>query len=144
VSPDELSALSTDLTDPSLPTALLNERGSLEVPFSDPGQVPGLVSTLRHPEFVGDTLHLFGAVDAGGSHSRLAMFTRESSSAPFGAASVAGLPVPPSVTDDPAMTPITSSDYTPTLSTDCRSIYFLRVEQAAGNHSSYGVYSARR
>ena len=143
VSPDELSALSTDFTNPDLPTAALGERSSLALPFGSPGQVPGISSKVQNPEFVGDTLHLFGAVDAGNTLARLAMFTRESRLVPFGAPSSAGLPVPPSLDDDPTTTRIESiSDFTPTLSADCRSIYLLRI--TARSQYTYEVYSARR
>jgi hypothetical protein len=135
VSPDELSLLSSDLSNLSAPVTMLSQRSSRDEPFGQPGLAGGIDRSFWHPEFAHDSLHVFGALQPEGAPGLLVFVTRPNGSATFSPPSNTGLPVAP---------PSSALSYlTPTLSADCRSIYFLGVGNAEGSFR-FDVYSARR
>lgn len=94
-----------------------HQRSSLTLPFSE-AEPTGI--SLRSPDPSNDGLWLFGSVPAPGStngESHLAAAQRTNVSAPFSEPSVEGFPVPSAGV----------SYMTPTISADCRSLYFLRL-----------------
>jgi len=144
VSADELTAFWSDYSDTSNPTVLTGTRSSLSGSFSAGTEPLGLnQAVLRFPELSTDGLHLFGSLKTG-AISSIVMYTRASLSGDFRTPSSEGLPVPPVIADDPN-TPSAEnvSDFSPTLSADCRSLYFLRYTFNAGV-SGGQVWGARR
>lgn len=114
----------------------MHQRASLDAPFGAETPVPGIDGEFRHPTLAPDGLTLFGTLNpdpADPAASRLAVAERTTSSAAF---SVPIELVVPGASQQ-------NSDYTPALSADCRSLYFLR---AAGDAASrtWSVYVARR
>lgn len=116
------------------PTALdqldRHRRASLTVPFGEAERLPIL---LRGPDPSNDGLWLFGTVPIAGTATvsyRLAAALRSDRAAPFGEPTTEGFPVPPAG----------FSDYTPTISADCRSLYFLRF----GAETAFSVMLAQR
>lgn len=107
-----------------------HQRASLAVPF---GTAERLSIQLRGPDPSNDGLWLFGSVAVGGGTSeeyQLAAAARSDLASPFGEPSAEGFPTPPAG----------FSDYTPTISADCRSLYFLRL----GESSVFSVMLAQR
>jgi hypothetical protein len=119
-------------------------RGSLADSFGAPSPPSGVENdTLRHPEISRDMRNLFGALDVGTGLSHLVMYTRPAPGVSFGAPAPQGLPMPPVVADDPATAVVEGvEDLSPTLSADCRSLYFLRYTH--GQPVIFDVYGARR
>lgn len=144
VSADELTAFWSDYADRSAPKPVTATRGSLDAAFGSPSGPAGAANdTLRHPEISSDLRNLFGALDAGTGFSRLVMYVRPSPSVAFGAPGTQGLPTPPAITDDPGTPEVEGvEDLSPTLSADCRSLYFLRYTH--GPTRTFDVYAARR
>ncbi|HEY6727588.1 MAG TPA: hypothetical protein VI197_26310 [Polyangiaceae bacterium] len=94
-----------------------HQRTSLTVPFGEAERLP---ITLRGPDPSNDGLWLFGTVPVAGTDSvsyHLAATSRSNPQAPFAEPTTEGFPSPP----------VDFSDYTPTISADCRSLYFLRL-----------------
>ncbi|HEY3499955.1 MAG TPA: hypothetical protein VGK73_34935, partial [Polyangiaceae bacterium] len=139
VSPDELTVVSTDLADIEQPKTMLGVRASRDLPFDPAIEVTGDDDPFRHPELVGDAFTLFGSWENNGTYpARIAVRTRPVLEPRFGASEPAGVPVPAE------MPMVTVSDLTPTLSADCRSLYFLRMTQTDPNGYAFDVYAARR
>ena len=93
-----------------------HERASLTAPFGESEQLSIL---LRGPDPSNDGLWLFGSLPIEGSETQdyhLAAATRSDLASPFGEPTIEGFPAPPAG----------FSDLTPTISADCRSLYFLR------------------
>jgi len=144
VSSDELTAFWSDYTDTSNPTVLMGTRSSWTAAFSSGTEPLGLNhAVLRYPELSTDGLHLFGSLKTGELTS-IVMYTRASLSSDFRSPSSEGLPVTPTLPDDPNTPTVEStSDLSPTLSADCRSLYFLRFSFQSGANSAQ-VWGARR
>jgi hypothetical protein len=144
VSADELTAFWSDYGDRSAPKPVTATRPALQDSFGAPLPPAGAENdTLRHPEISSDLRYLFGALDVGTGLSRLVMYTRPSPGVAFGAPGSQGLPTPPLVTDDPGTATVEGvEDLSPTLSADCRSLYFLRYTH--GEARRFDVYGARR
>lgn len=144
VSADELAAFWSDYTDTSNPTVLSGTRSSLSGAFGAGTEPLGLdQAVLRHPELSTDGLHLFGSLKTG-TLTSIVMYTRASLGSAFGNPSSEGLPVTPVIPDDPNTPTVESvSDLSPTLSADCRSLYFLRLAFDAGTNRGQ-VWGARR
>jgi len=107
-----------------------HERASLTAPF---GEAERLAIALRGPDPSNDGLWLFGSVPIEGGETQdyhLATAARSDLGSPFGAATIEGFPAPPAG----------FSDLTPTISADCRSLYFLRF----GATGVYSVMVAQR
>lgn len=91
------------------------QRTSLTVPFGEAERLP---IVLRGPDPSNDGRWLFGGVPiAGTDQYQLAAAMRPDRGSPFGEPTSEGFPSPPAG----------FSDYTPTISADCRSLYFLRL-----------------
>ncbi|HEU5072567.1 MAG TPA: hypothetical protein VFU02_00300 [Polyangiaceae bacterium] len=106
-----------------------HRRDSLTVPF---GQAERLPIQLRGPDPSNDGLWLFGSLPVAGTDPvqyHLAATVRTDRSAPFGEPTLEGFPSPPAG----------FSDFTPTISADCRSLYFLRY-----GASPFSVMVSRR
>jgi hypothetical protein len=144
VSADELTAFWSDYADKSAPKPVTATRPGLQDSFGAPLPLAGAEDdTLRHPEISSDLRYLFGALDLGTGFSRLVMYTRPSPGVSFGAPGSQGLPTPPLVADDPGTATVEGvEDLSPTLSADCRSLYFLRYTHAEARR--FDVYGARR
>jgi hypothetical protein len=144
VSADELTAFWSDYSDTSNPTVLTGTRSSLSGAFGSGTEPLGLDQTvLRHPELSTDGLHLFGSLNTG-SLTSIVMYTRASLDSAFRNPSSEGLPVTPVLPDDPNTPSVESvSDLSPTLSADCRSVYFLRYTFTGGTTRAQ-VWGARR
>ena len=109
--------------------------------------MPGLHGdVLRHRELASDGLHLLGALDPGSALSHLVRYARSGTSADFGAPSTDGLPVVPVIADDPGTTTVEGiQDLSPTLSADCRSLYFLRYSRNSDTSRLFqNIFAAQR
>jgi hypothetical protein len=125
ISTDELVAFSS--TANGVESLLLrSQRASTSEPFSDAVRVEEIGGVFRHPELSADGLNLFGLVSmppvppSAAETWRIAVATRQSPTGAFSPPSSAGLPFPP-----PGQ-----SDYSPTVSADCSSLYFMRLASA--------------
>lgn len=106
------------------------QRASLTVPF---GEAERLAIQLRGPDPSNDGLWLFGGLPIAGTDPvdyQLGAAMRAARADPFGAPTSEGFPAPPA----------DFSDYTPTISADCRSLYFLRI----GASTMFSVMVAQR
>lgn len=95
-------------------------RASPAAPFGEAERLP---IQLRGPDPSNDGLWLFGSLPIAGTDPveyHLAATVRSDRSAPFGEPTMDGLPSPPAG----------FSDFTPTISADCRSLYFLRYGES--------------
>lgn len=107
-----------------------HRRTSLTAPF---GQAERLPIALRGPDPSNDGLWLFGSVPVEGSETQdyhLGSAARADLTSAFGEPTIEGLPAPPAG----------FSDLTPTISADCRSLYFLRF----GASGVFSVMVAQR
>lgn len=114
VSRDELTLFATS-RDPSVDYLLTQRRSSVDAAFGEMTPVPGL-PTIRNPEPIPGGLGLLGVDGSVNVSSHLVMVQRPDERAAFGAPTSDGLPVPPSG----------AGDYSPALSGDCRTLYFMR------------------
>jgi len=105
-------------------------RASRSEPFGEPEP---LAIQLRGPDPSNDGLWLFGSLPIEGSETQdyhLAAAVRSDLASPFGEPTIAGFPAPPAG----------FSDLTPSISADCRSLYFLRF----GASGVFSVMVAQR
>jgi hypothetical protein len=116
VSRDELIAFSSANGAEQVPKVYT--RPSLDDSFGGDEPVPGIEVDLLNPELSPDGLALLGAVRTDLQHS-LTVARRSSPSEAFSAQSADGLPAPPAG----------ESYASPVLSADCRSLYFVRVDE---------------
>jgi hypothetical protein len=138
VSPDELSLLTSDLSDVDFPITLVARRAKRSEPFGLPERLASVDNQFWHPEFALDSLHVFGSLQQNRPGILVSM-TRTEPLDSFSRPSTDGMPVAPV---EPA--PTTNSLLTPTLSADCRSIHFLQLRHGEADTYSFDVYSARR
>ncbi len=145
VSSDELTAFWSDYSNISSPIAVMAERASRSEPFGSPRQPPGTLNAeLRQPEIAQNGLFLFGAVDEGTPLAHLAVLPRSTLNGAFNSPVTDSFPPTPVIPDDPATSTLEGvQDVTPTLSADCRSLYFLRFTRLA-TENKFDVYTARR
>ena len=118
VSDDELTAVAVvDLL--GAPRPVLYQRASRDQSFGSAQAISGIDVDFRNPDLVANGRLLFGVLSQ--APNRLAVAAR-TASAPtqYSAPVTTGLPEPP------ATTASTTSDYTPTVTPDCRTVYFLR------------------
>ncbi len=92
-----------------------------------------------NPDLSFDGRMLFGVVNPSGAGARIAFVSLDDALAATAAPSTAGMPEPP-----PGSTASSVSDYTPTLTPDCRSIYFLRSSVPSTGSPQYTLEYARR
>jgi hypothetical protein len=137
VSQDELTAFWSDYTTTTNPLPVMATRTSRTEPFGAPMAIAGIVDTLRNPELANDGLHLFGSLQILNADFHLYMLTRGAKSAPFQSPT-------PQYQIFPSTVGGGSSEYTPTVSGDCNSLYFmLRTMQADGSYTDE-IYVAKR
>jgi hypothetical protein len=146
VSADELTAFFSDYTNIDAPVPLTATRSALTEPFGSAGPIPGVTGdVLRQPELSSDGLVLFGSIDEGTGLSHLVRYSRTSKDGDFGMHSASGLPVPPVIADDPNTPSVEGvDDFSPTVSADCKSLYFLRYTHLAGGQTITEIFGARR
>lgn len=111
VSVDELALLTVRGTEDT--DVVLARRGSLEGPFSDPTTVVDSEVGLWWPELGPDNLSIFGALRIGAIY-RLAVGTLDPTLGTFAQFTSEGLPAT-----------VEGPDLGPTLSNDCRRLYFV-------------------
>jgi hypothetical protein len=138
VSPDELSLLTSDLSSLESTVTFIARRATRSEPFGTPERLNSIDGDFWHPEFALDSQHVFGAVQPNGI-GHLVAITRGDGLDSFSRPKTEGLPVAPVVA-----APTTNSLLTPTLSADCRSIYYLQLKHTDASDYSFDVYSARR
>jgi hypothetical protein len=124
VSDDELTAVAVvDLS--GAPRPVLYQRASRSEPFGSAQEIPLITVSFRNPDLVGNR-HLFGITSITGELERLVVSTlTEASPLSYSAPTMEGLPAPSAAAASSA------SDYTPTVTPDCRTIYFLRLLRLA-------------
>jgi hypothetical protein len=120
VSGDELTAVGVrDLGSDPRPEA--HTRATPEGSFGAALAVAGVAESFRNPDLSFDGRMLFGVVDQSGADARIAFVSLDGALGATAAPSTAGMPQAPA-----GSTASSVSDYTPTLTPDCRSIYFFR------------------
>lgn len=147
VSQDELTAFWSDFSESVTPRSVMATRASKTEPFGSPVPIPGLQDNVRNPELANDALHLFGSVELSDKMYGVVMFTRTSPSASFAPVTEADLAVEHLVGtgDDPNTSTLEgTSDYSPTLSGDCRSLYFMRRAVTSGASPTSEIFVAKR
>jgi len=118
LSVDELSAWSQN---PQGKGMYMYRRSRIDESFDGGQPVPGLTEQqLSGPEPTPDGLGLLGAILLPSGEQGLTLARRASTGSPFSSPEVRGLPVPPPMT----------SDSGPSISTDCRRLYFVRLGAA--------------
>ncbi|HLV19343.1 MAG TPA: hypothetical protein VKZ49_00620 [Polyangiaceae bacterium] len=120
LSSDELTALSA--TDGAGAAPRMYTRASATEGFGAGQAIPGIDVGLINPELSGDGLSLLGALPGDDYFYHLAIARRSAITEPFSGLTGEGLPTPPAAI----------SYASPALSTDCRSLYFVRID-ASGN-----------
>ncbi len=129
ISADELTVYSA--TTNGVGSLLLrSERASTSEDFGPAVRVEEIASEFRHPEISADGLSLFGLgpgePTAGGQDTWfLVVATRQTAGGTFSQPTTAGLPAQAA----------DASDYSPSVSGDCSSLYFLRL-------ANMGTYAA--
>ena len=147
VTQDELTAFWSDFSQSITPRSLMATRPSKAEPFGSPVPIPGLQDNVRNPELANDGLHLFGSIELSDKTYDVVMFTRPSPGASFAPATVADLVLEHTFdsVDDPSTSAIEgTSDYTPTLSGDCKSLYFMRRTVTTGGNATSEIFVAKR
>jgi len=137
VSRDELTAYWSDYTTTTTPLPVFATRASLTEPFGAPMPVPGVVDSLLNPELADDDVHLFGALQIDGQDFHVYMFSRVQG----------GSFATPTAHDQvfPSSPTTGSSEWTPTVSGDCNSLYFMRRTELSGTTTyTDEVYVAKR
>jgi hypothetical protein len=119
VSDDELTAVAVvDLSE--APRPVLYRRASRSEPFGSAQDIPLITGSFRNPDLVGSR-HLFGIISSSAGPDRLVVSTlTDASPLSYSAPTTDGMPAPS------AAAASTTYDYTPTVTPDCRRIYFLR------------------
>jgi len=147
VSEDELTAFWSDFSESITPRSLMATRTSKAEPFGSPVPVPGLQDNVRNPELANDGLHLFGSIELNDMTYDMVMFTRASPNTSFAPASVDDLVVEHvfDTVDDPSTSVIEgTSHYSPTVSGDCKSLYFMRRTVKSSTTSTSEIFVAKR
>jgi hypothetical protein len=117
VSGDELTAVGVEnLSTEPRPT--LSRRRTTNEAFAAAMRISGIDGGFINPELSSDGHTLFGASRVGDSYRIVFVAIDENFDASM-PASTEGMPAPPAAS-------VSASDYTPTISADCRSMYFLR------------------
>jgi hypothetical protein len=125
VSDDELTAVAVEGLLVA-PRPILYQRASRSEPFGSAEDIPLITEAFRNPDLVGNR-HLFGVISSPDNTDRLAVSTlTDASPLSFSAPTTEGMPVPSGADAS------TTSDYTPTVTPDCRKIYFLRLRADVG------------
>jgi hypothetical protein len=138
VSGDELTAVGVrDLGSSPRPDAYT--RATPEGSFGAASAVTGVDESFVNPDLSFDGSILFGVVNPSGSAARIAFVSLDDALDATAAPSTAGMPEPP-----PGSTAGAVSDYTPTLTPDCRSIYFLRSALPSSGNPQYTLEYAER
>jgi hypothetical protein len=138
VSGDELTAVGVrDLGSDPRPDAYT--RATTEGAFGSASAVTGVDESFRNPDLSFDGRTLFGVVGPSGAAARIAFVSLDAALDASAAPSTAGMPEPP-----PGSTANTVSDYTPTVTPDCRSIYFLRSSIPSAGSPQYTLEYAQR
>jgi hypothetical protein len=119
VSDDELTAAAVVDLATNAPRPVLYRRGSRSEPFGNAETVPTVNDSFMNPDLAADGRQLFGVGTGSNGRSRILVSTRTSTQV-YPAPSYEGMPVPPSAIASSV------SDFTPTVTPDCRSMYFLR------------------
>jgi len=135
VSQDELTAFWSDYTMTTSPLPVTATRASRSVPFGAPVAIPGIVDSLRNPELANDGVHLFGVLQIDNADFHIYMFTK-SQGGSFATPTALDQVFPSGVSG--------SSEYTPTVSGDCNSLYFLRRTRQADGSYTDEIYAAKR
>jgi hypothetical protein len=138
VSGDELTAVGVrDLASNPRPDA--HTRATPEGSFGSASAVTGIDESFVNPDLSFDGRMLFGVLKPSGAGARIAFVSLDDALDATAAPSTAGMPEPP-----PGSTASSVSDYTPTLTPDCRSIYFLRAAVPTTGNPQYTLEYAVR
>ncbi len=147
VSQDELTAFWSDFSESVTPRSVMATRASKTEPFGSLVPIPGLQDNVRNPELANDALHLFGSIELSDKMYGVVMFTRTTPSASFAPVTAADLAVehPVDTVDDPNTSTLEgTSDYSPTVSGDCSSLYFMRRTVTSGASPTSEIFVAKR
>jgi hypothetical protein len=107
--------------------------------FGSASAVTGIDESFMNPDLSFDGRMLFGVVNPSGAGARIAFVSLDAVLEATAAPSTAGMPEPP-----PGSTANTVSDYTPTVTPDCRSMYFLRASIPSTGSPQYTLEYAKR
>jgi hypothetical protein len=147
VSQDELTAFWSDYTTTTNPLPVMATRSSIADPFGPAMAIPGITDSVRQPELADDGEHLFGSVQLLYANFHIFMYTRRGATGPFMPIGGTDLVVQQNgyPQDDPS-TPLIegASDYSPTVTSDCKSLYFMRRTVMADGSSTSEVFVAQR
>jgi hypothetical protein len=147
VSRDELTAFWSDYSTTTNPLPVMATRQSLTDPFGPAMALTNVVDSLHNPELADDDEHLFGSLQILYQYYHIYMFTRRGNGWYFDTPTPQDEVVPHSdaVEDDPNTSVLEgASDYTPTVSGDCNSLYFMRRTVLDDGTATDEIFVAKR
>ncbi len=147
VSQDELTAFWSDYSTTTNPLPVMAMRASISDPFGAAMALPGITDSVRQPELADDGEHLFGSVQLLNANFHLFMYTRTGGNGTFLPVDAHDIVVQQTgyPGDDPSTPAIEgASDYSPTVTSDCNSLYFMRRTVMADGSSTSEVFVAKR
>jgi hypothetical protein len=136
VSDDELTAVAVvGLLE--APRPVLYRRASRSEPFGSAQDIPLITDFFRNPDLVGNR-HLFGVISDPSGLTRLVVSTlTDASPLSYSMPTTDGMPAP----SDAAAS---INDFTPTVTPDCRRMYFLRQQLRADPGAQWTIEMAER
>jgi hypothetical protein len=132
LTPDELTGYAS-VANQSAGHPLVYRRSSGAEPFGEGVLLPNLQAPFYAPEPTPDGLALLGALALGTKGAQLVIASRSDASQDFAAAVATGMPMPAT----------SAIDGSPTLTADCRSLYWVRVSRPDGG-VAYSAMVAHR